>query len=270
MQTGVTKMKNIIKIVIIVLVLSIPAGYAWGFFNLFSMSTEEEVEVGRRIARSIETKMPIYRDRAYEKKLYRIGYAIVKVCGRKDLEYNFTIIDEEDINAFATFGGYIYINKGAIDAMDSDDELASIIAHEVGHVSAKHLAKSMEKSKLFSFGFFALDAFVLRKEKHGKDIRRVVNVAYNIIQRGYSREDELEADRLGVRYCHRAGYNPLAALKVMEKVKEQKRRKGKTSPFENVGILRTHPYIDERMDAVISEVSEMKAEEAFRKHSEKE
>ena len=258
-------MKKVILPIIIMLLLLCCAKCAWAFF-LFSISTEEEIAIGKRIAKSIEKKLPIYKNLEYEKRLTKVAYKLVLVCDRKDLEYTFAIIDKEEINAFATFGGFIYINKGAMDKCGSDDELAAILAHEIGHVSAKHLAKRMEQSKLFSFGFFALNAFVLRKHKSGRDIQRIVNVAYGIIQKGYTREDEIEADRLGTRYSHNAGYNPLGAITILEKLKKEKREKGPVSPFENIDILRTHPYIDDRIDIILSEVANIKAEEAFKKH----
>jgi len=261
-------MKKIVSLILIILSLLGYTQEVWAFFPIFSVSTEEEITIGKRIARSIEKKLPIYKDLEYEKRLTKVGYKLVHVSDRRDLEYTFTIIDKEEINAFATFGGFIYINKGAMDKCDSDDELAAILAHEIGHISAKHLAKRMEQSKLFSFGFFALDAFVLRKQKHGRDIRRAVGFAYDIIQKGYTREDEIEADRLGTRYSHNAGYNPLGAITILEKLKKEKREKGPVSPFENIDILRTHPYIDDRIDIILSEVANIKAEEAFKKHKE--
>ena len=260
-------MKKVILPIIIMLLLLCCAKCAWAFF-LFSVSTEEEIAIGKRIAKSIEKKLPIYKNLEYEKRLIKVAYKIVLVSDRKDLEYTFTIIDKEEINAFATFGGFIYINKGVMDKCDSDNELAAILAHEIGHVSAKHLAKRLEQGKLFSFGFFALDAFVLRKHKSGRDIRRIVNLAYGIIQRGYTREDEIEADKLGTRYSHNAGYNMLGAITILEKLKKEKREKGPVSPFENIDILRTHPYIDDRIDIILSEAANIKAEEAFKKHKE--
>ena len=256
--------KRAIFLIVIILFLVACTQYVWAF-SLFSTSTEEEVAIGRRIAKSIEKKMPIYKDIEDEKRLIKVGYSLVRVCGRKDLEYTFTIIDKDEINAFATFGGFIYINKGVMDRARTDDELAAVLAHETGHVSAKHLTKRLEQSRMFSFGFFALDALVLRKHKSRRDIHRVVNVAYDIIQRGYSREDELEADRLGARYSYYAGYDPLAAISMMKKLKEEKRKKGSPSIFENIDLLRTHPYLDNRMDAVFSEYADIKADEAFEK-----
>lgn len=251
-------MKKIIALLIIVSVLFASEGTGWAFFNLFSVSTEEEVEIGRRIAASIEKTLPVYSDPAYEKRLIRAGYRLAAVSDRQDLEYTFIIIDKDEINAFATFGGYIYINKGVMDAAETDDELAAVLAHEIGHVSARHLAKRMGQDKSFSLGLFALTAFVLRKQKHGRDISRAVNTGYGIIQRGYSREDELEADRLGVRYSYRAGYSPLAAISMMKKLKEQNKERG-VSLFENISILRTHPYLDDRIEEVLSEYARIKA-----------
>ena len=176
------------------------------------------------------------------------------------------IIDKNEINGFTTFGGYIYIYKGAMDKAETDDELAALIAHEIGHASARHLVKRLEQDRTFSFGFMLLDAFILRKQKGRRDIHRIVNISYDILRRGYTKQDEYEADRLGTQYCYRAGYDPFGAITLLNKLKKEKRIKGKTSLFENIDILRTHPYIDERIDTVISEIGNIKAEEAFKGH----
>ncbi|MBL7157438.1 MAG: M48 family metalloprotease [Candidatus Omnitrophica bacterium] len=257
-------MKKVLFIAITAFLIASFSLVAWAF--LFSISPEEEKALGRRIAKSIERRMPVYKDIEYEKRLMRIGYNLAGVSERKDIDYTFTIIDRDEINGFATFGGYIYIYKGAMDKTETDDELASIIAHEIGHVSAKHLTKRLEQDKAFSFGFALLDAFILRKQKRRKDIQRIVNISYDIIRRGYTKQDEYEADRLGTRYCYRAGYNPLAAITLLNKLKKEKRENGMLAIFENIDILRTHPYIDERIDTVLSEVAAIKAEEEFKKH----
>jgi len=233
--------------------------------SLFAISTQEEASLGRRIAQSIERGMPIYRDIEYETRLMRVGYNLASVSERKDIEYTFTIIDRKGINGFATFGGYIYIHKGAMDKAETDDELAAIVAHEMGHVSARHLAKRLEQDRAFSLGFGLLDAFVLRKQKSRRNIHKIVNIAYGIIQTGYTRQDEYEADKLGTRYCYRAGYDPFAAIRLLNKLKKERRESGQSGVFENIDILRTHPYIDERIDTVISEVGAIKAEEAYSK-----
>jgi predicted Zn-dependent protease len=232
--------------------------------GLFSISTREEAALGKRIAQSIERGMPIYRDIEYEKRIMRVGYNLARVSPRKDIEYTFTIIDKNEINGFATFGGYVYIYKGAMDKAETDDELAAMIAHEIGHVSARHLAQRLEQDRAFSLGFGLLDAFVLRKQKSRRNIHKIVNIAYGIIQTGYTRQDEYEADRLGTRYSYKAGYDPFAAISLLKKLKKEKRRGAGPGIFENIDILRTHPYIDERIDAVISEVGAIKAEEAMR------
>ena len=256
-------MKKLFYIITLFSCLTFFSCPAWAF--LFSISAEEEAALGRRIAQSIERGMPICRDIEYERRLMRVGYNLTGVSKRKDVDYTFTIIDKDEINGFATFGGYVYIYKGAMDKAETDDELAAIIAHEIGHVSARHLAKRLEQDRAFSFGFGLLDAFVLRKQKSRRNIHRIVNVAYGIIQTGYTRQDEYEADRLGTRYCYRAGYDPFAAISLLNKLKKEKREGARLAIFENIDILRTHPYIDERIDTVISEVGAIKAEEAYSK-----
>lgn len=230
--------------------------------SIFGLSSREEVIIGEKIAKDIEKQLPIYRDPAYVRRLVRVGQKLAHFSERDDIDYNFQIIERDQLNAFATFGGYIYIYKGAMDKASDDDELASILAHEIGHVSAKHLAQLVEKQRAFGLWFTLLDYFLLRKQKRARDIRRMIGIGYDIIQRGYSRKDELEADRLGTRFLHRAGYNPHAAIRVLNKLKSEKRGRF-IDPFQNIGILRTHPFIDERTDAILSEIASIKAEESL-------
>lgn len=232
--------------------------------SLFGLSTREEIDIGGKIAKDIEKKLPLYRNLTYQKRLYRIGYRVASASDRKDLDYTFYIIDRDELNAFATFGGHIYIYKGAMDKATDDDELASILAHEIGHVSARHLSKSVEKSRAFGLWFTLLDHFLLRKYKSRKDIHRVINTGYDLIRRGYSREDEFEADRLGVRYSYKAGFNPYGAIRLLNKLKKEQKTQF-IDPFRNIGILRTHPYIDERIEAILSEIAATRAEESMRK-----
>jgi len=229
---------------------------------LFSISPEEELAIGKRMAISIKKNLPILEDAEYQERINRIGYALAMASERKDIDYTFTIIDRDEINGFATFGGFVYIYKGAMDKAETDDELASIIAHEIAHVSSRHLAKRLEQDRAFSFGFFLIDAFIISKQKSKRDIRRIVNLSYNIIRRGYTKENEAEADRIGTRITYRAGYNPFAAISLLNKLKKEKRKEG-LYLFENIDILRTHPYIDERIDIVVSEIAALKAEEAL-------
>lgn len=232
--------------------------------SLFGITTREEIEIGKRIAKDIEKNLPIYKDPVYQRRLDKVGTRLSHFSDRKDLEYNFQIIDREELNAFATFGGYIYIYKGAMDKASDDDELAAILAHEIAHVSAKHLSKSIEQNRAFGLWFSLLDYFLLRKQESRRDIHRFISVGYDIMQRGYSREDELEADRLGTRFSYKARYNSFAAIRILNKLKKEQNSKV-IDPFVNIGILRTHPYVDERIDEVLSEIAAIKAEESLKK-----
>jgi len=231
--------------------------------SIFGLSTQEEIVIGEKIAKDVESKLPIYRDRSYQRRLLRIGQSLAVMSERKDIDYTFRIIDRDELNAFATFGGYIYVYKGAMDKASSDDELASILAHEIGHVSAKHLANLVEKNRAFSLWITLLDIFFLRKQKHRTDIHKLISTGYDIIQRGYSRKDEYEADKIGTRLSYKAGYDPFAAIRILRKLKKEQTRNA-FDPFREVGILRTHPFIDERIDAILSEISSIKAEESSR------
>ena len=251
--------KIIIYLGVVVLVVCFSkAAYAQ---SLFGLTTREEVVIGEKIAKDIEKSLPLYDNPVYYKRLVRIGYKIARTADRKDLDYKFFVLDKKGLNAFATFGGYVYVYKGTMDKAD-DDELASVLAHEIAHVSARHLAKSVEKTRAFNLWFNLLDMFLLKDNEQRRNIHQLIGTGYGLIQRGYSRQDEFEADKLGTRFAYKAGYSLFAAIRLLNKLKKEEAEKGH-DPFAEIGILRTHPYIDERIDANLSEIASIKAEESL-------
>ncbi len=208
------------------------------------MSDEKEVDIGRSLAKQVEQKFKILDNFTEQSRINEIGQRISAVCDRRGILYYFKAMDEEDKNAFALPGGYIYIFKGLLDEIGSDDELAYVLAHEVSHIVARHSVDRLKKN----LGFNLLMILAKAAGPQPQTVR-TANTAINLLMLSYAREDELMADRLAVRFMKRGGFNPEAAISFLEKLKEIKRRE----PIRPVSG-RTHPYINERIKAVKEEL----------------
>jgi len=163
------------------------------------ISTKSEINIGRDVGKQLEKKYGVVDDPALQERVTKIGMRMVAVSDRKDLPYSFKVLNSKDVNAMAAPGGFIYIFKGLIDLMPSDDELAGVIGHEIGHVVKRHSVKQIEKNLLLNVGFIAV---------FGDKGAILQNLAMNAIMAGYSRSDERESDYLGYLYSSKASYNP--------------------------------------------------------------
>lgn len=206
------------------------------------ISTEREIAMGESISKQVEKQFNVIRDPKLLEQLDRVGPRIAEVADRKDLTYRFTIVEakeDDQPNAFALPGGPVYVTRSLFDLIKSDDELASILGHEVGHVVAKHTVKRIQAV----LGMQALQ--ILAVGVGGVDSRthRGMDLALTSLLLEYSQQDELEADRLGARYTKRAGYNPSAAITFMERLRDYTQKQ----PMRQFSYFRTHPYFADRI-----------------------
>lgn len=211
-------------------------------------STDKEERMGLAIAKQVEEKYPPVQDEALQERVRRIGQRLAAVSDRKELTYHFTVIPEDEVNAFSLPGGYIFVNKGLVDKADADDELAGVLAHEIGHVAARHSVKRYENS----LGTALAQVLVLGTTRDPR-FTQGVSIALGQLMLAYSRENEIEADRLGVRYLRSAGYRPEAMATFLEKLRELDRKRprralgrGVTRPYYAL----THPYVSDRLRVV--------------------
>lgn len=119
------------------------------------ISTSEEIKIGQGVAKDLEQKYGVVDDPALQERVTAIGEKIVAVSDRKDLKYTFKVLNSDEINALALPGGFVYIFKGLVDYMPSDDELAGVIGHEVGHIVKRHTVKQIEQNLMMSLIFGA-------------------------------------------------------------------------------------------------------------------
>ena len=215
------------------------------------INTASEVSIGNNMAKEIQAKYKLSNDAEKINRVQTVGMRVASASDRQDLQYHFNVIEDKEINAFAAPGGYIYVNTGLLDAVSSDDELAGVLAHEVGHVAALHSVKKIQAV----LGYNILASIALRSEKYN-NIRKGVDTSVSLVMLGYSRQDELQADVLGVRYMRKAGYDPNGIVTFLEKMEE----KEKKDPTSRLVFLRSHPYAGDRVKAVRAEIATSQAQ----------
>jgi len=204
--------------------------------------TEKEVKIGSKVAEKFEANYEIIDDVDVNERVQNILKRIVKVCDRKDVVYFIKVVNKDYANAISLPGGYIYIFKGIIDRVETDDQLAGVIAHEVAHITARHGIKRLQS---------AYGALFLQVLSSQTDAARGVNLALTSLFLEYSQEAEFEADKLSVKYLRNAGYDPKGTLEFLGKLKEEKKKE----PLKQFSYWRTHPHISQRMAVVNQEIT---------------
>lgn len=216
------------------------------------VSEEEEIEQGREYHPQIIKAYGLYDDAELQKYVDRIGQKLAAKSHRAHLKYHFTVLDSAEINAFALPGGYIYVTRGIMAYLDSEAELAGVLGHEIGHVTARHSVRQQA-------GEFASNVLsVLIAATTGQS--SLGNLSQQLstgLVRGYGREHELEADKLGAEYLNKTRYDPENMLEVIGVLKDQEVYEKKLAKRENRpaniyhGVYSTHPQNDERLKTVV-------------------
>lgn len=221
---------------------------ATGREDIIFVSTEKEIDIGQRIAESIEKNPDIVLDPdpLMTERVIEVGKKIAAVSDRKEVNYSFRVIDMDEVNAFALPGGYIFLFKGLVEKVDTDDELASVIAHEIAHIVARHSVKRLQGG----IGYTILQILMVATGTSAGDARRIDN-AFGQLAASYSREDEALADRIAIRYLKKAGFNPVAMISFLKKVQEANRN----APLRPYSSYRSHPHIADRIRMVKQELT---------------
>jgi predicted Zn-dependent protease len=212
-------------------------------FNL--MSEQEEITLGKDAHDKIEQSMPIYAESAVLTKLVDdVGQKLAAASERPGLPWTFTILDDPVVNAFALPGGYIYVTRGLLGHLNSEDELAAVLAHEAGHVTARHSAVQMRKTKAAerAVGVFGVLPVL------GGVAARTAGLA--LLK--YSRDDENEADDLSIRYVERTGYDAAAVPEVFAVLADVSEGSHKVPAW-----LKTHPEPEARRQRIGQQIGKM-------------
>jgi predicted Zn-dependent protease len=251
---------------------------ATGTPNLVLMSEKREKEIGLEEHEKVLSSMPLYQDEDLLAYVTEVGNRVAAVSDRPDLEYQFTIIDSQEINAFALPGGYVYVNRGLLTFMNSEAALAAVLSHEIGHITARHAVQQQARGALAktaaTVGGF-VTAVATGSGYVGSQISQVASIWAQTGLSGFGREMELEADSVGAEYLVEAGYDPHAMIDVITVLKNQEdfNRRVTGSGGGYHGLFATHPRNDTRLQQAIAQVGAlsdneitMTDQEAFRTH----
>lgn len=228
------------------------------------MSEEQEVQIGREAAPEIIKQFGQYEGQALQDYVQRVGERLAANSHRANLVYRFTVLDTADVNAFALPGGYIYITRGLLAYLNSEAELAAVLAHEIGHVTARHGVRQQSTAQAADLGY-ALGSILL-PELRNQGAQQVFNVVGGAWLAGYGREHELEADRLGAEYLAQSGYDPQAMIKVISVLKDQESFERQIAQEEGRearvyhGLFATHPDNDTRLQQVVGSAERFRGE----------
>lgn len=208
--------------------------------ELSLISEQEEITLGKQTDGEIKAQYGVYNDQALNAYVQRVGQGMTSLTHRPHLTYHFAILDTPVVNAFAVPGGYIYITRGILAMMNSEAELAVVLAHELGHVNARHSVAKLSQLMLAQLGLGVAGTI---SETFAK-LSGAASIGIQLLFLKFSRDDEREADALGVEYSRKGGYNPGEMVNFFASLEKM----GDLSGGHSLpGFLSTHPLTSERI-----------------------
>jgi predicted Zn-dependent protease len=234
---------------------------ARAFYNTFS--DDEEMAMGRKAAEETEKQLPILIEPLLTAYVNHLGQKMAKESRRSEIQYSFKIVNTDAVNAFSLPGGFIYVNRGLLDFVNNESELAGVLAHEIGHVVAYHSMNDVARRALVDQGIYQLQKAGLVNDQQMADMmKRYGGPMLLFVDRKFSREEESEADMLGMYNAIRAGYDPQGLIGFLARLSQFI---GNPSLVE--GLLMNHPLPGERVKALRAELQEHPAPRGLTKDS---
>ncbi len=215
-----------------------------GGMNMYSI--EREMMLGRQMSAEIEQSTKLITDPLITEYVNRVGQNIVRNSDAK-VPFTIKVIDDEEINAFALPGGFFYVNTGLLMAADNEAELASVMAHEIAHVAARHATKNATRSQIWNIASIPL---IFVGGPVGYAVRQVAGLAVPMGYLKFSRDAEREADLLGLEYEYAAGYDPAAFVQFFEKLRAGDKKKHNFL----AKAFATHPMTEDRIKRAQEEI----------------
>ena len=204
-----------------------------------NISDSDERKLGEEVSTLVRKEFGVVQDPAVTKYVALVGAVLAQASTRPSLKWEFIVLDTDGVNAFAAPGGIVHITKGALGLIKSEAELAGVLAHEVAHVTKKHTVNAIKKSKTVSL---AADVAPGSNDY----ISALSKAAYqNIVENGFDRGDENDADQEGIRLANKAGYAPAGLATFLAKLAERNKGDGSRN-----GLFASHPETEERIEKI--------------------
>ncbi len=217
-----------------------------GKVNFYSL--EKEIALGKQLASEVERQAKIINDPVIAEYVNRVGQNLVRNSDAK-VPFTIKVIDSEEVNAFALPGGFFFVNSGLIMKADNEAELAGVMAHEIGHVAARHGTRQATRGEIAQIGMIPL---IFMGGWTGYGIYQAASVLVPVGFLKFSRSMESEADLLGLEYMYKTGYDPEAFVDFFEKIETLEKRK----PGTIAKVFSTHPMTDDRIRAAQKNIQE--------------
>ena len=211
-----------------------------------SISEKEERGMGDSVSATVRSEFGVLQDAALTKYVSLVGNVLAKASTRPDLKWEFIVLDTDGVNAFAAPGGLVHITKGALGLIKNEAELAGVLGHEIAHITKKHTVNSIKRSK----------GTKIATEETGSQtnflVTQLANLAYDsIVEKGWDRGDEDDADQEGVRLANKAGYNPAGLTSFLQKLMDRNKDYKGSKPN---GLFATHPDTRDRIAKVTKQI----------------
>ncbi|MDA1315561.1 MAG: M48 family metallopeptidase [Acidobacteria bacterium] len=216
-----------------------------GKLNFYSI--EKEIALGKAYADEVVRTSKMVRDPIISEYVNRIGQNLARNSDGK-VPFQFQVVDDESVNAFALPGGFVFVNTGLLVKADTESEVAGVLAHEIAHVAARHGTRQATKGQLANLSMIPL--MILTGGWTGFGIQQAASFAIPIAFLQFSKGMEAQADFLGLQYLYKAGYDPIAFVDFFEKLQAME----KTKPGALAGVFRSHPMTEDRIEAAQKEI----------------
>ncbi|HEU4629442.1 MAG TPA: M48 family metallopeptidase [Gemmatimonadaceae bacterium] len=214
-------------------------------------STQQEVELGQQYAAQINQQLPIVTDPEINRYINVLGDSIATLSDDRGLQWHFYVVNDRELNAFAVPGGYIYVNRGIIEASDNLSQLAGVMGHEIGHVLERHSMEQMRDMERANAGVSILCIFTSVCESQAAGA--AINLAGSAVFAKFSREDEAEADAVGIRNVVRAGIDPRGIPAMFRKLLDARQ----SDPSAVSAFFSTHPLEEDRIAATEAQIAQI-------------
>ncbi len=218
------------------------------------LSVQEEIQIGRQARSEVKRSLKPVRNRDIVLYVRKLGGLLVDAAGPSPFDISFDVIEDESLNAFATFGGAIFVNTGTILAAGSVDELAGVLAHEIGHVNGRHLAKQNPVNERVNFvtRLLGLAVAIVSGRRAARNTTAILsNIGASAYVTSFTRDAERESDAMAIDTMVKAGYDPNALATFFERIKAEGGGGGIPA------FLRTHPVPDERIENAKTRITQV-------------
>ena len=206
-------------------------------------SIEEEIAIGRQLAGNLLGAAPLLKNDVVQAYVNRVGRWVALHSARPDLNWHFGVLDTPTLNAFAMPGGYVFLTRGLYETLASEAELAGVLAHEIGHVTAGHHLKVFKQSSMLGAVSGLVSQALAQSRGNNQMVQNLIGNGAEALARGLDKDAEYEADRIGVVLAARAGYEPYGLPSVLQRI-------GRVNPKDSsVALLfKTHPSPADRLE----------------------